>query len=688
MKCELLPILSHREERALDDYEMGGKPFQGLVFCPTSVPSTISQQICKKIEKLGGIFTKDLTRLVNVLICGELFTPKYNFAIQNRTDVVFVKPDCITALYDMWLSGQDLLELSENSMIAYVKRNYSIAPFELFNIFIGRISSDNPIYSMQHLIRLCELGKVRRLDTQHYIRNVENIHPTVFITDDLSGHRVRAAVDENVPVVHPKWILDCMDRYGTLDYNKYYLLENCQDLSFEDIGKGSHIRLSKVPSTLPSGTSDAKNNNKLTPTSVVSAERDPFLNPLKISIEKLKPQANQIWGNLLSREDVNPKQQALDCKTYVPNENSINLVSSSVFENCHFFLYEFQENQQNILGKVISQNKGTCSILGDSEYHKSDKKYFYICSSRTLITRLPSIDSNAAIIENSWLTEFFIERCLYYECLLEPDYWCKPFYNTFQVLPPATICHGKKLTFHITGFHGVELLHVNKLVDVLKELGFEQHERLSKTTDVLIANISQLTSIPSDHPLRKNKYASMSRTDLELKISQKQVRMFRNSMKRKIEFVKNSHQIPILAPSFIIELFQRSRKTPATIYFNDVNWCISCPKGSKSDFSLEITPLKKRNDDACVGKQNETASNSPSVSSESDQPNIIKRRSRWGKLLSNTMDTQKECDEPSVIEENDREDDTSHTQVTYGSSATTSKRRRILTRGQLKEITS
>lgn len=70
---------------------MSGKGFRGLVFCPTSVPASVSDSICQKVTKLGGTFTKDLTRLVNVLVVGELFTAKYNFAIKNRTDIVFVR---------------------------------------------------------------------------------------------------------------------------------------------------------------------------------------------------------------------------------------------------------------------------------------------------------------------------------------------------------------------------------------------------------------------------------------------------------------------------------------------------------------------------------------------------------------------------------------------------------------------
>ena len=82
---------------------MSGKPFQGLVFCPTSLPLSVSDTISHKVTKLGGTYTKDLTRLVNVLVVGELFTAKYNFAVKNRTDIVFVSPGSVDQLYDCLL---------------------------------------------------------------------------------------------------------------------------------------------------------------------------------------------------------------------------------------------------------------------------------------------------------------------------------------------------------------------------------------------------------------------------------------------------------------------------------------------------------------------------------------------------------------------------------------------------------
>lgn len=692
---------------------MSGKGFRGLVFCPTSVPASVSDSICQKVTKLGGTFTKDLTRLVNVLVVGELFTAKYNFAIKNRTDIVFVRAECIDELYEMWLSGQDLLQLAKFDMLKYMAEHYTVPPFDRFNIFIGRVGACGG-YTLEKLVELCKLGKVKRLDTDHFIRNSSSSKSaaglmTIFVTDDLSGHRVQAAMEEDVPVVHPKWIVDCMDRMGTLDFNGYYLLKNCQSLDYEEIGAGSYIKVHKKPQKQDLLQQDQQN---LLPGDLVA--------PLKIAIDKFKPQATQIWGKLLAREDpsasrqgsVNPPAAAAaptvaaesvnqDSESMPVREKMLASTpgGSNIFANCHFVLYRFEPRQVTILSSVIHGNKGTCSLFS-TDSSPAKPGVFYICSSQYAATLLPDLPAGA-----QWLTEFFIERCLYYEQLLAPDLWSQPFYNKFEFTPPQSLLHGSNLSFHITGFHGVELLHINKIIEVLKSIGFEHHEKLTKKTDFLLVNISQLTSIPKEHTLRQNKYASMFRTDLDMKISLNQAQMFKNSMKRKFEFVKTRHQIPILTPSFIIEMFHRSmkqNKPSVNIYFNDVNWCISCPKGSKTDFMLQIIPKPVQQQQKQQQEKLESVSemgtpaitrpsSAASSSTASEHINVPHRESRWGKLLSNTL--EKENEEPSFIQEDQESDPNNHdhithTQITYGTAPKNVKRRKISTRSQVNDVIS
>lgn len=87
MTRELLP------KRVLDS-KSWMRPFARITFCCTGLDEQLFKSISKKVLKLGGLLSYDLTSQVNVLIVGDLHrrTDKYEFAVRNRPDIVFL--DC------------------------------------------------------------------------------------------------------------------------------------------------------------------------------------------------------------------------------------------------------------------------------------------------------------------------------------------------------------------------------------------------------------------------------------------------------------------------------------------------------------------------------------------------------------------------------------------------------------------
>ena len=144
-----------------------------------------------------------------------------------------------------------------------------------------------------------------------------------------------------------------------------------------------------------------------------------------------------------------------------------------------------------------------------------DHSYYIIPSNKALdsFNDLPEIiDDNDGIV-----TEFFIERCLYYQKLLHPiDLWSKPFLSTieFQVSSSSKLLHHEFssspfLNVTITGFSGVELLHLTKVLNLLKPMGINYVEYLNKSTDILLINLAALPSIPKTHPLWSNEFSDL-----------------------------------------------------------------------------------------------------------------------------------------------------------------------------------
>ena len=172
-----------------------------------------------------------------------------------------------------------------------------------------------------------------------------------------------------------------------------------------------------------------------------------------------------------------------------------NTISTLIFSDCSFVIHQkFPANHRSILTKIIVQNGGRVeNSRMDSVYEHS---YFVIPSDCPLdsFDDLPGIADD----DDGIVTEFFVERCLYYQKLLDPiDSWSRPFLNTldFQVLFSPKLLHhdvssSSFLNVTITGFSGVELLHLTKILNFLKPMGIHYAEYLNMSTDILLINLA------------------------------------------------------------------------------------------------------------------------------------------------------------------------------------------------------
>lgn len=538
------------------------KPFHGITFCPTGInDENLSRSISKKIIKLGGLYSKDLTRQVNVLICGSSKdTNKYKFAVRYRYDIVFIGLKAIDVFYQRWLSGDDMKD-----SLSLLKARYSDQPLTNYYIFIGRVQG----HSVEELEKICHSQNCYKCNSTHFVKDVQSKNEhcrVIFIADSLKGTRVEAAQQQGLPIVHYKWLLDCHKRNATLEYDPHYLVSRiASETPFEEIGLGS-----------------CECWNKLAPVTACEAKAA-NVNPLT----KFKSQGDKIWEKAMSKAIEKSKSD----ETYELNANPLlvteNVVNAPVFQNCSFQISQkFPDDHYKILQRVIEQNGGASSESGDYVLIPSNIPYGEI----------------AAQESNTVVTEFFIERCLHYKKLISPpDTWSKPFLMTDNLLlkpskhllhsPNSTNSSIRPLQVAITGFHGVELLHLTKILRMMEPMGIRFTDFLNKSTDLLIINLSSLPSIPENHPLWQNKYGDLFNSREVTNLSSNN-QVLRNSMKRKVEFVKQSHSIPVVTPSFLFEIFSKSSnlsvKSKETVFLNNINWCIICPRGVKENFVVDI----------------------------------------------------------------------------------------------------
>lgn len=697
------------------------KPFQGITFCPTALPEEVSRSVSRKIIKLGGAFSKDLTKLVNVLVVGSTNTNKYRFAAQHRADIVLTDVEAIDSLYDLWLTGEDVTMKDHSNfaqivsprdrMVSVLRERFQVGALKDFVVFIGRVDDDHAgEASIEKLEQMCVSQNVHSCNSRHFVKESYWNRPTVFVTDCARGARVDAARQQGLPIVHPKWILDCHRRQALLDFS-YYLLEDATDRPWDAVGKTSCSCWEDVLRRDEPVESDVPQETRPNHQTVLN---------------KFGSDGDRLWKSVIHKEKKKTPSSAVE----VPESKAVT-ETVPLFSGIQCHLHAFPQRHHEILRKIIEGNGGDCFNYDPTKI-PSNAAYLVV-PSNMLIEDLPISDPFKAVV-----TEFYFERCLHYKKLLETDPWSVPFLTNFKLQAPRDLAehgHAKdSLKVAITGFQGVELLHITKILGYLTPMGLHLTETLNKDTDVLIINLGALTSIPDSHALWNNNYAYMFSENK--KIEQNQV--FRNSMKRKIEFIKQKHSIPVVTPGFIMELFARSaknkgtNKTRAKLFLNDINWCVLCPRGSKEQFCCELILEPGSKQPSAAEVENSLPTKIPPISLKEKRQELLEKLSRtpvnrkrpnpvnetrlppqhrslppkvpklapvekmmavqrsssWGKMMSEHVRQTDNIEGNETGSETDHEDSI-HTQVTYGAISERKETKvpsRRLTRQHAKQI--
>lgn len=658
-------------------------PFKGILFSISGIYDQKRKDICKYVVKLGGNITDELLKVTQVLIIGDdlIRTNKYRYCVRHRPDIIFIDWKIILELYELWKRGEDIthnyrfknMENDPQSRMLHLLRNdYSDLPLSKFYIFIGRIPSKK--HTIEDLEAICNKLGCKHIDSKTLDTTVltkRDQYDIIFISGESNSTRQRAAVRFNIPIIHYKWILDCNKRNAILEYDPYYLIENVQDKSYDDIG----IDSCDCWDTL----------EKINQVIISSKEIQTQSIQTDLILKKYKPRGGKLWNKVMSNsvsedgQNTGQRQQLVLSKSkYIENhiytEHNDNnptgtnrvydsglvnenrskdlqekLHNDLIFDNCSFSIHEsFPSKHQRILINVIKKNGGTIvtSIHTDPNY--------LIVPSNIPLEALDLPQSSASDIY--MVTEFFIERCLHYKLLINPpDTWSKPFYFTdsFHLIPNPKILHRREkdhssLTVAITGFQGVELLHLTKILAILENKGIKYTEYVNKNIDLLLLNLSALNSINEDYILWTNNYKDLFQLNKKYlkNDADSQAAVFRNSLKRKLGFVKQVGTIPVATPAFVMEIF---RKTSHFLYnpdysnnfvrINDTNWCIFCPKNDSNSYEISI----KRG----IITSSEQDKSSPIKETTRKRPNLSESRSyKICKTIFNEMNSPSKLSNP------------------------------------------
>lgn len=440
---------------------------------------------------MGGIFFDDLMADVNVLIIGDYDTEKYKFCAKKRTDIKFIKPDAINSIYDLWKSNPDELDSS-------ILDDYICPVFDNLSICLARLSNaEDDIYCRSYITSLIE--KCNGTPTESLMMSTSFV-----ISAKQAGRRCEKAVEWGIPVVHPRWVIDCVRRGAILEH-QYYDINKIEP---DKLGKGSCVVWDQLPTN--------------------GIDLYSITNPIFLKSRSMSLRAGSIRAVKKSVDD------------------------GMLFSGLEFLTYGFTESQMKKLVSVINKYGG--EIVQEYE---STVTHLLIPSSmsfKSLPMRFKDlIDAKRLAVVNEWL----VERSVYYK-KLKFDSWSIPRNYTHMDF---------KLRISVTGFSGVELLHISKLIDML---GCELVEKFQQSCDLLVANLHLLGLTRSNSPkLYKYKYADIVSCHPTQKLAVKPTKV-------KIAAAKK-WGVPVISMAYLWQITEQGT-LPQLM---DYRWCIFGPRNSR-----------------------------------------------------------------------------------------------------------
>lgn len=549
-------------------------------------------------------------------------------------------------------------EFLKHILLNLLRVKYSVKPFDLLKnkvkVFFGKYKHQEDINQHINSIKHNISDKnFLNLDIQAscYMTqlNDEARDTCLFITELNYGARLDAAKKDRIPVVHVQWIKDILERNMMLSY-KPYLLNDTTTKSTSEI----NVKMAGNRTWKNFDLEIIKKDVELA--KQIFNEYEVIDNKIIIKKNLKSKLDNSIWDKIVNNDNGSATKLSDLTKSREQDNSMMNIETTTreisilppenqqnYFKNHHIMTFGFSEKHNKILERTFQRSEcisfksyydeenhinGIASLKTDFlelefDFSRGRKCLFVIPYSYDL-SKLPSflVEKYLETLEYledgrfDWnhapvyvVTEFYLERCLFYKKITKPNAWAIPFYNCELSLDHYKTVSEKKETYNwtATGFEGVELLHLNKIINLFHTLkgqtNFVFSQNLNSSTDLLVVNLSKLMAMQAtkNGPLydENNKYTSLFKEE-EMFLSEQRsqgndVIDPNNFLLKKLTFIKNSkNQIASVTPGFLFELFHQFNAvklgklldiTEKQVEVNNKNWCITCPQLSKMSVS-------------------------------------------------------------------------------------------------------
>ncbi|ORY63448.1 uncharacterized protein BCR38DRAFT_436874 [Pseudomassariella vexata] len=457
-------------------------PFKAVVICCTSVAADLRTELDHQAGQMGGTHKYDLTPDVTHLIVGEYNTPKYRHVARERPDVKPMAAGWIQAVRDLWVNDKEI-------DFHKLEAEWTLKPFETSG---GLAQEDRGRL-------LCCLTGFLDSEQRQSIEDTVRANGGNY-TGDLSkavshlivyqpeGKKYKAAKNWGIPTVCIEWLQDSVERGMILD-------EKCYDPALPKGERGKGAWMPKEAKRILSG----KRPREGPP----AAPDDGRRKLRKTASMKLDKQSANLWDDILFKQpSANPQatqqragleQRAVTMPVTAPAGSSLasftvnhplslpqagagqSQPDGRIFSGCRFFVHGFSRQQSQVVYEHLeSHGAQISSSLADaaSPVHPEEQRFLLVPQSSQPNTH-PLLPDGVHIV-----TEFYIERCIYYKRLFDPNehVFGRPF-------PQFPIEGFQKLTISTAGFKDVQTHQVSKTVT---QLGAEYRASLNRQSSLLI----------------------------------------------------------------------------------------------------------------------------------------------------------------------------------------------------------
>ncbi|KAI1958358.1 DNA helicase [Ophidiomyces ophidiicola] len=468
----MFPAMKHGRRRIIKE-----QPLEGVILCFTSILPEERTQLVAISAEMGATHKFDLTSDVTHLIVGETSTPKYKYVARERSDIKVVTADWVAAVRSSWLLGGD-------TDLHTLEEEYRVPTFAGLSICIT---------GFEDLDFRNHLQKTITSNGGKFCRDLTKT-ATHLIARAVEGQKYKFAVLWGIKAVSLKWLEDSLSRGMILEETLYDPL-----LPAEKHGIGAW---NSAPSLQVQKRSKLAENGSRRPRKL-----------RRVASVKLTDQNEGIWtdivGNMTSGaseneflDDQHGSTSHLSFRSIIQEEKSfasettlsgrrdgtrdtvVKIVpvpqkSRGIWYNSKFFISGFTAKQVSILENHLISRDAVLVRSRNELSDKDEREYRYILIPyNTPPSEIPSTTSSNDDVQI--VTDMWVEKCLHSNAFLPPE-----AHTTSTPIPRFPILAFENLTICSTGFTGIDLLHLCKLVRLL---GAVYDEYFTSKASVLICN--------------------------------------------------------------------------------------------------------------------------------------------------------------------------------------------------------